>query len=256
MNRLALFVSAPLLALPIVARSQTPNLAGAAKLADSAAHLINAAHYAGDTAGLNAARTLLDRALVTYPNDPLLLHYQGYELFREVNLRQALQRSAGFGSLLESARLALSRSDSLKPMAETHALLSTVLGQMIGANQSLGPVIGPQVQQEMQAALSVGPNNPRVWLLRGIAAIYTPPEYGGGISIAETQLNKAVELFATDRPIAPAPSWGRAEAYAWLGIVLKRENKTTDAAAAFTKALQLEPNYIWVKSDLLPSVTK
>jgi tetratricopeptide (TPR) repeat protein len=141
-------------------------------------------------------------------------------------------------------------------MPETHALLSTVLGQMIGANQSLAPIIGPQVQQEMEAALLLGPTDPRVWLLRGISSIYTPAEYGGGISIAETQLNKAVDLFATDRPIAPAPSWGRAEAYAWLGIVLKRQNKNADAAAAFTKALQQEPNYIWVKSDLLPSVTK
>ena len=108
----------------------------------------------------------------------------------------------------------------------------------------------------MQAALADGPLNPRVWMLRGISSIFTPVEYGGGIENAETQLNRAVALFATDHPVSPAPSWGQAEAYAWLGQVEQRENKPTDAIAAYNKALALEPNFMWVKMVLLPSVKK
>ena len=242
--------------LPTAARSQAAALTGSAKWADSAAHQIDRAYIAGDLGGLQAARTVLDRALIAFPNDPLLLHYQGYELYREANLLEGLSRPAEAGPLLEKARGIFEKSISLKPMPETHALLASVLGQMIGADQSLGMTLGPLSGQEMQAALAAGAENPRVWLLRGISSIFTPAEYGGGISIAETQLNKAIELFATDHPVSPAPSWGRAEASAWLGQVLQKENKPADAVAAYNKALALEPNFMWVKMDLLPSVKK
>jgi tetratricopeptide (TPR) repeat protein len=254
--RLSSIVLASALMLPAAVRSQAPALTGAAKWADSAAREIDRAYVAGDLARLQAAGTLLDRALVAFPNDPVLLHYRGFELYREANLLQGLRRGAEAAPLAEKARAAFEQSISGKPMPETHALLSSVLGQMIGADPSLGMTLGPQSGQEMQAALASGPLNPRVWMLHGISSIFTPVEYGGGIENAETQLNKAVALFATDRPVSPAPSWGQAEAYAWLGQVEQRENKPTDAIAAYNKALALEPNFMWVKMVLLPSVKK
>jgi tetratricopeptide (TPR) repeat protein len=242
--------------LPLTSGAQAPALTGASKWADSAAREIDKASMTGDLARLEGARTLLDRALVAFPNDPLLLHYQGFALYREGGLLDGLRRSAEVAPLLEKARAALEQSNSLKPMPETHALLSSVLGRMIGADPQQGMTLGPLSQQEMDAAVGTGPNNPRVWLLRGIGSIYTPPEYGGGVSIAEGQLNKAIEFFNNDHPVAPAPSWGRAEAYAWLGQTLQKENKPADAAAAYEKALALEPNYSWVRNVLLPSVKK
>jgi tetratricopeptide (TPR) repeat protein len=235
---------------------QAPALTGAAKWADSAARTIDRAYIAGDAAGLQSARTLLDRALVAFPKDPLLLHYQGYELYREANLLQGLGRGAEAGPLVEKARAALEQSIAGKPMPESHALLSSVLGQMIGANPQLGMTLGPQSGQEMEAAVTDGALNPRVWILRGISSIFTPPEYGGSLSNAETQLNRAVALFATDHPAPAQPSWGKAEAYAWLGQVLQKENKPADAANAYNKALALEPNFMWVKMVLLPSLKK
>lgn len=242
--------------LPIASGAQAPALTGAAKWADSAAREIDKASLTSDLARLQATRALLDRALVAFPNDPLLLQYQGFGLFREAGLLSGLRRSAEVPPLLVKARAALEKSNSLSATPETHALLSSVLGQMIGADPEKGMELGPLSQDEMGAAVSTGPNNPRVWLLRGISSIYTPAEYGGGVSIAEGQLNKAVEFFNNDHPVAPAPSWGRAEAYAWLGQVLQKENKPADAAAAYEKALALEPNYLWVKNVLLPSVKK
>jgi tetratricopeptide (TPR) repeat protein len=241
--------------LPSLSGAQAPALTGAAKWADSAAREIDRATITSDLARLQAVRTLLDRALVAFPNDPLLLHYQGFELFRESGLLDGLRRSAEVPALMEKARAILERSNSLKPMPETHALLSSVLGRMIGADPEQAMTLGPQSQEEMGAAVATGANNPRVWLLRSIGSIYTPVEYGGGLPIAEDQLNKAIEFFNNDHPVVPAPSWGKAEAYAWLGQVLQKENKP-GAAAAYDKALALEPNYLWVKSVLLPSVKK
>jgi tetratricopeptide (TPR) repeat protein len=244
------------LVLPAASSSQTSPLTGAAKWADSAARLVDRSVIAGDLAGLQNARTLLDRALVAFPNDPLLLHYQGYELYREASMLEGMQRGGEMAPLLERARTALEKSIAAKPMPESHALLSSVLGEMIGANPSLGMTLGAQSGQEMQTAEATGAFNPRVWMLRGISSLYTPPQYGGSISNAESELNKAISLFSTDHPVSPEPSWGQAEAYAWLGQVLQKENKTTDAIAAYNKALALEPGFVWVKTVLLPSVKK
>jgi tetratricopeptide (TPR) repeat protein len=131
-----------------------------------------------------------------------------------------------------------------------------MLGRMIGLDQSLGPSLGPLIPKQISAAVAGGPANPRVWLLRGIQSFYTPVEYGGGLPVAETQLNKAIELFATDNPPPPAPAWGKAEAYVWLGQVLQKQNRIEEARAAYNKALGVQHDYPWVTYSLLPSLPK
>ncbi|MDQ6771304.1 MAG: tetratricopeptide repeat protein [Gemmatimonadota bacterium] len=242
--------------LPSAAFAQAPALTGAAKWADSAAREIDRASIAGDLDRLRAARTLIDRALVAFPNDPLLLHYEGYELYREANMLDGLRRSAEVPPLMEKARVVLEQSSSAKAIPETHALLSSILGRLIGADPSLGMSLGPASQGEMMSAVSTGPTNPRVWMLRGVSSMFTPVQWGGGLPAAEAQLRKAIEFFATDKPVPPAPSWGNAEAYVWLGQVLQRQNKPADALVAYNNALALEPNYTWVKMVLVPSVRK
>jgi tetratricopeptide (TPR) repeat protein len=233
-------------------------LTGAAKWADSAARLIDEATLAGNLQGLRNATALLDRALIAYPNDALLLHYQGYELYREAGLLDG-----GSGSeevdlplIAETARAKLEQSLAAQPRPETYALLAMMLGRMIGLDQSLGPSLGPLIPKQISAAVAGGPANPRVWLLRGIQSFYTPVEYGGGLPVAETQLNKAIELFATDNPPPPAPAWGKAEAYVWLGQVLQKQNRIEEARAAYNKALGVQHDYPWVTYSLLPSLPK
>ena|SRR5215210_997440 len=234
----------------------TPGLSGPATWADSAARLIDKATIAGDLQGLRNAGSLLDRALVAYPNDALLLQYQGYGLYREAGLLDGL---GGAGRVeaplaLATARTKLEQSLSLQPLAETHALLAMVMGSMIGKDQSLAPTLGPLIPQAMNAAVTLGPTNPRVWLLRGIQSFYTPIQYGGGLPVAETQLNRAIELFATDNPSPPSPAWGKAEAYVWLGQVLQKANRIAEARAAYNAALTIQHVYPWVTHSLLPSL--
>lgn len=235
-----------------------PMLTGAAKWADSAGRLIDKATFAGNLEGLREAGHLLDQALAAYPNDALLLQYQGYELYREAGLLGGSSRTPGERAELPlvaaTARVKLLESLAAQPLAETHALLAMTMGRMIGLDQIYSPTLGPLIPKEMNAALTMGPNNPRVWLLRGIQSFYTNPEYGGGIAVAETQLNKAIELFATDNPTPPAPFWGKAEAYVWLGQVLQKQNRIAEARAAYNNALSVQPEYPWVTYSLLPSI--
>lgn len=233
-----------------------PMLTGAAQWADSAGRLIEKATIAGNLQGLRNAGLLLDRALLAYPNDALLLQYQGYGLYREAGLLGGGSPSekAELPLVAATARVKLLESLAAHPFPETHALLAMTMGRMIGLDQIYSPTLGPLIPKEMNAAISMGPTNPRVWLLRGIQSFYTKPEYGGGLPVAETQLNKAIELFATDNPTPPAPAWGKAEAYVWLGQVLQKQNRIAEARAAYNNALTVERDYPWVIYSLLPSL--
>ena len=251
--------SAPATTLPAPAPVSTvsgPMLTGAAKWADSAGLLIDQATFAGDLLGLRDAGALIDRALIAYPNDALLLQYRGYELYREAGLLGG-SKSTGKAELplvAATARIKLLESLAAQPLAETHALLAMTMGRMIGLDQIYSPTLGPLIPKEMNAAIAMAPLNPRIWLLRGIQSFYTSVEYGGGLPVAETQLNKAIELFATDNPVPPAPSWGKAEAYVWLGQVLQKQNRIAEARAAYNNALSVQHDYPWVTYSLLPSI--
>ena len=41
-----------------------------------------------------------------------------------------------------------------------------------------------------------------------------------------------------------------AEAYLWLGLALRKENKDGEARQAFARALALEPDRVWAKQQL------
>jgi tetratricopeptide (TPR) repeat protein len=232
-----------------------PMLTGAAKWADSAGRLIDQATFAGNLQGLRNASLVLDQALAAYPNDALLLQYQGYELYREAGLLGTTPTGKFQLPLVAStARIKLLESLAAHPLAETHALLAMTMGRMIGLDQIYSPTLGPLIPKEMNAAVAMAPNNPRIWLLRGIQSFYTSEEYGGGLPVAETQLKKAIELFATDNPTPPAPFWGKAEAYVWLGQVLQKQNRIAEARAAYNNALSVQHDYPWVTYSLLPSI--
>ena len=236
--------------------SPVSTLAGSRRWADSASREIEAASRAGDIVRLRRTQAMLDQALVAFPADPLLLHYQGYALYRIAGILQGRPAAAApdLPLVLETARTKLEQSLAARPMAETHALLAQVLGQLIGADPSTAPTYGPRVQTEMTAATALGPSNPRVWLLKGIQSIYTPAQYGGGLSIAEGQLKRAIQLFVTDSPTPPDPSWGKAEAYVWLGQALQKQNRPAEARTAYQQALALQPDYPWVTYSLLPAL--
>jgi len=246
-----------ILPLLIATTASAQTLAGRDKWADSARLEIESANALGDLTRIREAGALLERALTAFPDDPLLLHYLGYARYREATLMQARKHDdKEYRPLLEAADSLLETSASKLPLPETHALRSSVLGQMIGSNPLRGMTLGPRSGNAMDRALELGPNNPRVWLLRGIGAMFTPSMFGGGLDKAEEYLRKALALFPNDAPAASMPAWGHAEAYIWMGQVHKRRDRVDDARQAYNRALELQPNNGWVKHVLLPGLDR
>ena len=219
------------------------------KWADTLSAEIDKASTAGDLTKLAAARALAERVAVAYPADGLILHYEGFALYREATAMQAMNAGNAL-PVFQRAQKILEESLKIRPLPETHALISSIDGQLIAADPSRATELGIASNASTSAALSLGPNNPRVWLIRGIGAIYTPEAYGGGLKPAEQQLRHAIELFAKDAPKRGEPSWGKAEAHVFLGQVYEKLNDKSSAAAEYKAALAIAPGYGWAQGLL------
>lgn len=220
-------------------------------LADSVQSEIVAAYVRGDDARLAAARALAERAVTIHPEDALLHHYLGFSLYRQAAV---MHDDPEQPRILDAAQAALERSAAIRPLPETHALLASVYGLRIGANQALGASLGPRSSGERAIAERLGAENPRVWLLKGIGAFFTPEAFGGGLERAGEYLDRSLELFEGDQPERPLPRWGRADAHVWLGRVHEGRGQVDRARTEYEAALALEPEYAWVRDVLLPEL--
>jgi len=228
------------------------------KWVDSVTKLIDAGMSTGQPSGLDQAIALLDRVLTVTPNDAIMLHYKGYALYRKANpMMEDDTKKSEVKALLEAADDALESSAKTLQWPETHALRASVTGQMIAVgNPMSGMILGPRAENHIEKAVELGPNNPRVWMLKGVGNMFKPKMFGGGAHKAEKELLKAIELFANDRAVSPAPKWGHAESYAWLGQAYVAQNKFAEARAAYQKTLEIDPGNGWVTYVLLPALEK
>lgn len=73
----------------------------------------------------------------------------------------------------------------------------------------LGQTLGPLSAVASKDAERINPENPRVLLLKGQNAYYTPPMWGGDKEKAYEYLKKARSLFETFKPASSiSPRWG------------------------------------------------
>ncbi|MEO6444227.1 MAG: tetratricopeptide repeat protein [Gemmatimonadaceae bacterium] len=226
--------------------------------ADSLRLLVDRALLASRPTDFDDALAYLDRQLQLRPGDPVLLHYQGFALFRKASaLTSAGQQPKVVKRMLEQADGVLEQSFRSLPWPETLALRSAVAGQLIGSSGPFGAMrLGPRSSKLLDEAMAMNADNPRVWMLRGISSLYKPRLFGGSAEKAERDLTHALLLFERDHAAAPAPWWGHAETYGWLGQAYARQGRIADARAAYLHALQLEPDYAWVARDLLPALER
>jgi tetratricopeptide (TPR) repeat protein len=185
-----------------------------------------------------------------------LLHYQGAAIWREAQVRMGSGQEADAKALFERAITILQRSAAAKPLAETHAIISSSYGSLAGGGVMAGMRNGPKANDAEDLAKQLGPQNPRVLMLAAVSAFYKPAAFGGGKDKARTALTKALAAFARDQVDPPLPSWGHAEAYAWLGQFEAAEGNRDAARRAYQRALELAPGYTWVSRVLLPALDR
>ncbi|HUQ81541.1 MAG TPA: hypothetical protein VM076_10400 [Gemmatimonadaceae bacterium] len=197
------WMTASLLAIATPTLAQSQQLTGTAKWADSASREIDAANAAGDLNRLTTAAAMLDRVLTVTPNDPLLLYYRAFALYRTSTIYTGMKKNDEAKRALDEADMLLEQATAKSPTAEALALRSAVMGLMIGAsgNPLSGMTLGPKAGGLLDRAKEMEPKNPRVWLISGMSAMFTPKMFGGGTDKAEQELRRRLRCSRlTGRP--------------------------------------------------------
>jgi len=128
---------------------------------------------------------------------------------------------------------------ALKPEnAEYHRLLGTLYGQAVTDIMS-GLTYGPKAKDAINKAVEKAPKVSMMYVARGVGNYYVPAQLGGGAKLSIPDFQKAIELDPRN-----------AEAYLWLGLSLRKENRDAEARQAFVKSLELNPNRVWAKQQL------
>ena len=122
---------------------------------------------------------------------------------KDVAKRDALLDEAGT-YLAEAIRLAGKETD------ETHVLAAMIANARIGIDpQKRWQKYGKVFDSELDAAKEINPDNPRMFILKGISKRYTPKFFGGGKAAAKPYFEKAIALLAKEsKDDILKPYWG------------------------------------------------
>ena len=211
----------------------------AAYMAAAAPSPLELARDRQDRAALTDLAAQAGAAAAKAPNDPeaqyraALAYCYVAEVANEVRDRKAARQNAEQGIRFAEKTLALKPDN-----AEYYRLIGTLYGQAIIDVMS-GLSYGPKAKDAINKAVEKAPKVSMMYVARGVGNYYVPAALGGGAKLSIPDFQKAIELDPKN-----------AEAYLWLGLSLRKENRDAEARQAFTKSLELNPNRVWAKQQL------
>lgn len=147
-------------------------------------------------------------------------------------------------SALTTAQTTLEALETSQANAESLALLSSVYGMQIALDNSKGATLGMKSAKAIASAEQLEPQNPRVALVKAIAAYNTPAIFGGSMQNAKTLATTAIERFAQ-----PCDNicWGEAEAYTWRGLAKQELGDSQGAIEDWQQSIKVQADYGWAK---------
>jgi tetratricopeptide (TPR) repeat protein len=188
---------------------------------------------------------------------PALVSYHlAYIDWRMSSLAFLVIGPPGMTPLLDRAVTSLRGAVAADPaFSEAQALLATCAGILANSDRSRLEELIPVMKAAWAAALEHGRENPRVQLLRAMTEVFVPRQYGGDPEKGFDRWKQAIALFEQeDRGAAKhaAPTWGHAEAWAWLGAAHLASGRHRDAQPALENAVRLRPDFWWAAKAALP----
>ena len=203
---------------------------------------------------LYEAQKLFDRARQDGHHEEFALYYLALCEYRLATFFAATpgEQTESINRTIEHLKGAIELEDNF---SDSHALLASAYGQKLSLKPHLGMALGPETKRVLEKSKRLDGNNPRVVLIDGMSDYYTPAMFGGDRQRAISKMEHALELFAKEEIRDPLqPSWGYDEACAHLGIMRQETGDIEGAREVFVKALEINPNNGWVKSQLLPGL--
>jgi tetratricopeptide (TPR) repeat protein len=220
--------------------------------------LVSKGNRYNDRARLLEGRGILERAQLSNPGDALATYYLAYAEYELIRYGMIDKESGLYDKFVDAAVTHAKQVLTLRPeWSEGLALLANIYGIQITQSWVKGATLGPEANSLAQRAIKSDSVNPRAWLVDGIMKFNTPAFFGGSVEVALANFKKALELFEHPSQREPLnPGWGHLETYAWLGKAYDKNDRPYEALATFTKALEIDPEFVWVKRVLLPALNK
>ncbi len=204
---------------------------------------------------IEQAREVFEQLMAAGDNAQLGHYYLGLAGYRLANLgpeedRRTIRRH------INAAIDHLETAVELDPdSAESLALLGGAYGIKIAVYPLTAMTLGPKNQRVRERARELAPDNPRVVLLDAISYFNTPGAFGGDKEKALELALHSADLFTAEEVDDPRlPRWGREEVWAWIGIIQTDAGRDEEARAAYERALEINPDYSWVRDVLLPDL--
>ena len=212
----------------------------------------------GDLDRMMAARAAFQRAAADAQRAAWSRYYAALADFRIANhlLNREEDAEDRASAHLEGAVEGLKQViEEDEEAAEAWALLNSVYGLQISLSPMKGMLLGRRSKRALEKARRLEPDNPRVVLSGALSDFNTPGMWGGDKERAMEGFRRAAALFAEEKPAGPLhPVWGHGEVHAWIGLAHLDRDERDQARAAFEKALEIEPDFGWVRYALLPGL--
>jgi tetratricopeptide (TPR) repeat protein len=145
----------------------------------------------------------------------------------------------------------LLRHDSL--LAEAYSLRGALYGFKIGLNPLKALEYGVKSIKNINRAVELDKNNPRVLMELGNMKYYTPGILGGGLKKAIHYHERAVNMYESGR-MELKNDWIYLLVLTNLARWYSEDNKINQARITYKKILDLEPDYLWVRDYLYPEL--
>ena len=148
-----------------------------------------------------SAMSLATEGWMYFPNE------KGQTAVKTADLSSAVATMATRIKDMTDKAEALATSDTAKSEIYTIRNMAATQ-QMLVDPQSRYMTFGAEAGQDLDKAMTLNPNNPRVYYLKGMSLFGTPEQFGGGKAVAKPMFQKAVDLGKAEEQKPLYPHWG------------------------------------------------
>ena len=159
-----------------------------------------------------------------------------------------------FNTYLKKTSDLLNELMKLHPKSsELYAISASIMGLQMGFSPMKGMTLGKLSTEHINKAIELDKTNPLAWKQLGSSKFFTPQMFGGNIKMSIEAYENAIDLFEKKNL---TKNWLYIDSFAWLGLAYEKNGNPDKAKTTYEKALSIEPNFSWVRNNLLPNIAK
>ena len=138
--------------------------------------------------------------------------------------------------------------------AEFHAFTAAAYGFKIGLSTWRAPFFGPKSMDHAEKAQEKDNQSFQAYMEMGNIWNHMPAMFGGSDEKALNYYSKALEIMESKSEEIKRHNWMYLNLLTLVGQIQQEIGNPNQAKKYFEQALQIEPDFVWVKEELLPSL--